>query len=1625
MLQPYTLPRAQSTHVRSSGLFRRSIAYLLGALAIAPLSFTQTTLYWDADASGTANGGSAAWTKNNAWVTSGTSHQTWSGTNNHAVFGGTAGTVTIGNSTITTRSITFDTSGYTISGTHNNATITLANEGTINTNAFNATISVKLSGTVGLTKLGSGNLTISNTNNNFSGAINIGSASAAGGTLTLGAAALPAVAVNIFDGTLALGSYSETIGALTMGGGATGSTASITGTGTLTLGGNVTYSASNNAQGATIATNVALGANRTFTVADSTNATNDLTVTGVISNGSGTRSLTKDGAGTLVLSGSNTYSGGTTLSAGSLGAGHNNAFGTGGLTINGGTIFASGGSRTLGNNVTVGGNFSIGGSNDLTLTGSVALGSSGRTITVDNSGLTTISGVVSGTGSLTKAGAGTLVLSGNNTYSGGTTLSAGSLGAGHNNAFGTGGLTINGGTIFASGGSRTLGNNVTVGGNFSIGGSNDLTFSGAFSLGGGARTITVDNSGLTTISGVVSNNYHATFTKAGSGTLVLSGANTFTGPVAVTEGALRLQNNSALGTSGIYNSSVSAGAELQLAGGISVSPASFNINGSGISGAGAVRNISGNNTLGGQVNLNSSSTIGSDAGTLTFSGTVNLANELTTTGAGNLEFNKLGGAAALNIGGSGTVTLSGSESNSNSGLTTVNNGTLVLAKNAGVNAIGGDLTIGAATVRLDASDQIANHRTVTISNASGVFNLNGNSDAISGLNLTGGTVTTGTGTLTLSTSGGGVTTNASSSSATISGNLGLAAYSTTFNVAEGAAATDLNVSANIINSGSGDRNVIKSGAGTMQVSGNNTFTGTVTVNEGTLVASGTTKVGGFAALGNHSGLSSEKTVVTVANGATLALIGRNSWDYNANETQQYMTMSLSGSGVNGSGALNNISGNSAWMGNITLAGDATIRNSATTALEDTLFIGPYIQYAPTALRLNGNTLTISGTGNVSIMNQVGKAGGDTGSVVIESSGTVQFGGDRNYYTGATDVKSGTLELFTTSVSGQPNTAILGSLTIGDGNATYLDGATSRDGSATVRVYYSEQISDTAAITINSDGRLELAQAYTPAETLGSITMRGGAIETHGGTLFVNGSLTVENDLLTGNSVTATISGGVGGVGGIAFNDNNSINVTGSNTLQVDALISSGTTKGFTKEGTGTMILTADNYNAGNAYLGVTTINNGILNIRHGGALGATLSGMNNGTLVNSGGTLQLQNGISVVSEALTLNGSGYNDLGALNNVSGNNSWSGAITLGSGATIGQDVAISSTGGTMTLSGTITGTKSSGTQTFTVGGAGNTAISGPISNGSSGGALALQKTGSGTLSLSGNNTFTGAINVTAGTVNVTANNVLQGSGGVRNTVNVSSGATFAVSGGGGNKNTIGGLTGTGLVSIAANTSLVVSNSSANTFGGRLSGSGLFEKTGAGTFTFSSTSNNSAFNFAGTVKLSSGTMEFQGGSLGNALSIDTLQLAGGTVYLNASYINVGTLNITADTILDFGSGAASILNANNIYIAAGVTLTVKNWSSEMDFLFANNVFRQTDGSGALAGYNAVGTFPQNQVHFEGTISADGSYTTWTNYDFNGYVNNQIRPIPEPSTYGFALVAASLGWIGWRRFRGSRKQA
>lgn len=280
--------------------------------------------------------------------------------------------------------------------------------------------------------------------------------------------------------------------------------------------------------------------------------------------------------------------------------------------------------------------------------------------------------------------------------------------------------------------------------------------------------------------------------------------------MTVSQGTLTVQHRNALGTA-TGGTTVAAGATLELDAGIfgfTIDNEPLTLNGA------TLRNVRANHSWSGPIVLGSTSSIRVDSGTaLTLGGRI--------SGSGGAGVTKTG---------SGDLTLTGNIANIYGGPTSVEDGRLFLNKATSILAISTNLTVGNGTgsnvlVRLESFGQIHSNTDVRV-NSEGQFDLNGRAATINGLTLQRGTVTTGTlGSLAVNS----LSTLSASSATTVSGKLILNNPSTVVNVVNGPASDDLVISARI--SGAG---LVKQGAGTMVLTGNNDYTDTTQLNAGTL-----------------------------------------------------------------------------------------------------------------------------------------------------------------------------------------------------------------------------------------------------------------------------------------------------------------------------------------------------------------------------------------------------------------------------------------------------------------------------------------------------------------------------------------------------------------------------------------------------------------------------------------------------------------------------------------------------------------------------------------------------------------------------------------------------------------------
>jgi autotransporter-associated beta strand protein len=284
------------------------------------------------------------------------------------------------------------------------------------------------------------------------------------------------------------------------------------------------------------------------------------------------------------------------------------------------------------------------------------------------------------------------------------------------------------------------------------------------------------------------------------------------------------------------------------------------------------------------------------------------------------------------------------------------------------------------------------------------------------------------------------------------------------------------------------------------------------------------------------------------------------------------------------------------------------------------------------------------------------------------------------------------------------------------------------------------------------------------------------------TLTLNGNLTITSSsapslggiLYVGGYDNAYTIGGTGRILPSTAAQELIFNVyTGALTVTAPIHASAAAAGSLTKTGAGKLVV-----NNANAFTGATRVNQGTLNLKNSTALGTS-----SGVSVQRGAAVELEGGGVTLARALTIHGAGPDNSGALKNVSGVNTWSGVITIGTG---GARIGNADTGNALTLSGGIT---TAAGKDLTLGGAGNiTVTNGVISGGGS-----VTKDGSGTLELAGANTYTGPTTLNAGTLKVTgsiaagsmvtvnSNATLSGSGRCYGEVRVRNGGTIKPEGG----------------------------------------------------------------------------------------------------------------------------------------------------------------------------------------------------------------------------------------------------
>ncbi|MEK7413014.1 MAG: autotransporter-associated beta strand repeat-containing protein, partial [Planctomycetota bacterium] len=1112
------------------------------------------------------------------------------------------------------------------------------------------------------------------------------------------------------------------------------------------------------------------------------------------------------------------YSGLTTINAGTLTVQHANAVGSttsgtrvesGASLIIDGVAVGTEGLTLIGTGVS--GNGALQAVGTCSWAGATTLASG---VTIGGAGSGTLSGAMSGNFALTKAGAGTWTLSGNSSsyvYAiGFFDGSSGRLVAAHNNALGTASsVTVTSGdTLELSGASIPSGKSLTMSGTGNDAGG-CLQATGAGNVWAGAVTLaaasTIGGGGSGLISGNIGGNQ--ALTKAGVGSWDLSGSNTLSG-VTITTGILRASSTSSLGTAAATPVTNNAILEIN---GVTLANPSITMNDTsilrGVGAAGCSRAMI----------LTTGQT-----STFTYSSSTDV---LTISGAFSSQGSLIIDGVVGTVG--GKVVLSGNSSAWNNGNITVNQ-YATLEATGNNNSLGIAGGTGVITVNSGGTLRCAASATATLTFARGISfsgdGVDGNG-ALIGVdngafigNLTGGLTLTAPGSI------GGIGNNTQHQTGVITG----------------------------------DFTLTKRGTGLWYLLGNSsTWSGNVDVVAGTLKVNATAT--NVSALGNTTGTT------TVQSGATLLL----SFNSGIGIAEP---ITISGSGVGGNGAITGAPGGGITVflsGVITLATDAAVGCSGTGVIRlDGAITGANNLTKVDVGQVQLNADNSAWGGNITVANgtlgfNTATALGDTvGTTTVQNGATLKqvlttlslnekvsivgagYGGNGALWAGNNSLTwGGTITMTGNATINTPGFSEVWNGVISDGGNNYTltvitgavvtttstfsatntyGGGTNITGSSTLVVTNTQALgtpSASAIVTVSSGATLRLS---VNGATMGAypLVLAG----TGSGTGSVNGAL---QDNGTNGTTTSLAAGST-----ITLAADATINVANTtHTLDIAGAISGAFT--LTKTGPaspgGTLILNA----ASPSWTGGSTVSAGTLNIKNDGALG-TAAGT---TTVASGANLTLTGASTPSGKPLIIGGTGIAGAGGLI-YSGTSGWGGTVALTADTTF------------------------VGTGTCTIGG-------------SLSGGFNLTKTGSATLVLNGDSSgYANTIAFTdgsSGKIVAGHNNALGTAAGLTvisgdilelNSASIPSGKTLTISGNGGGA-TVGALR---LMGVGSGWAGPVTLAAATTIGGTGSGtisgviSGAFNLTKCDTSVLTLSGDNSGY---------ANTIAFQDGSSGRIVA------------------------------------------------------------------------------------------------------------------------------------------------------------
>ena len=1181
------------------------------------------------------------------------------------------------------------------------------------------------------------------------------------------------------------------------------------------------------------------------------------TIASTIVNNGGATSFAKNGTGTVRLTGANSYTGGTTLSGGRLevtslaNGGVNSSIGASSadpanLRLESGTLAYIGGSDVV---------------SDRGIT--LVNGGAERAIQVDGGRIVEFSGLVTSPddAGLTKTGWGTLVLSNAaNDYVGITTITGG--GGSQNSTLSVNTLS-NGGVVSGIGAATNASTNLVMsdGGRLQYTGGT-VAIDRGFTLASGNGGINVAQAGTTlTVSGVAAG--AGTFVKDGDGTLVLGGANSYTGDTVINAGILRAGSAQAFGPGGRYMT-VNSGGTLDL-GGFDIWVGALIGTGSVSLGSNTLTSAGGPGVFSGTITGSGGFTRGAGSYTQTISGCGNDYTGVTTVSGGlNIDCIANGGQAS-SIGASGAasgnlvldgnwLSYAGGSVTTDRGFTATSRGAYIQVTNAGTilefqgnaigagglfkegagtlvlsgaNTYGGGVQIRNGTVRAGSTQAFGSPAVASLYDAAGVtLDLNGYNAAVS--YLTGGGTTGGV--VSLAGADLTITSGNNSASVTFGGTI------------------------------TGTGNLIKNGTQTQRLSGcSNDYSGVTTINGGAIEVTCLIDGGVVSSMGSSSAAASN----LVLNGGTLRYAGA------GGSTNRQFTLGASAGNAldaSGTGAINFTSSapltfsapNTAQtltltgtnIGNNILAAQIMNNGTGLTALTKTgvgtwILTNPGSSYAGITT-ISGGVLGVDKLANGGVASSIGMSSAAASNLVIGNGSTLR-------YTGAGDT---TNRLFTLS-----------------------SGVTFIESSGTGAVVFT----DTGPVTLaNNNQARTIALGGTNAgnNTLaGSIGNAGTGVTTlaknDSGTWLLTGNHSYTGSTNINGGILSIGSGGTTGsiasaivnnFGTLAFNRSDSLTYAGS-------IVGTGALQ---QNGIGTTILTGDS-----SYTGGTTISAGTLQLGNGGTTGSIIGDVvDNGLLIFNRSNDLAFNGVISGSGAVRQDGAGTTTLVGINSYAGDTTISaGILKVSSDANLGAAAgALTFNGGTLQTTASMSSGRNAtlvSAGTFLTDNATIFTLSGMIS-----GPGSLTKSGAGRLILTGDNSYSGGTTIAAGQLQL------------------------------GNGGTSGWVTG----DVLNNGSLMFNRSDNVAFGDMISGTGSLIQNGAGIVTLSA--NNS---YVGTTNINTGTLRING----DQSAATGLVTVASAATLGGSGIIGGDVNVLDGGILAPGNSPGTMTISGDLLLAAGSIL------------------------------------------------------------------------------------------------------